>query len=794
MVFGVSVAPTVSSVTDASNRTWWEGKITLHALCFAATAVSLAAVAWTSGEFSHFAALTVVVALGHVVSGLPKKGSFRLSYVISPAALTMAFFMRDDLLNVFAGGSLFPLVSLLTVVQAIVSFNLRSTRSLYDSLLLSLTVILLAGESALSARFAFLLLAYAVVALAFMTTAYSVGEFDQFRLLRSPRPLGLGVPVVGTVALTMIAATAVFVVLPQSYRGLDAQALPSRLDLTTGRPAPPSLNSGGDQAPWSQFLPSREDAVAGPDEGAPTGGGAQGNTSGAGAQPAGLSSAQAAGQAAGGQAEGQGQAGEGVAGSNGTGAAAFPVELAGYTPLGYQGDEGRDVVMHVRSPLASYWRGQILDEYDGIGWKASEGSSQLVANRSDGLQFSDVPWWANRVRSYVQSFYPKVKQPEAVFTGYSPGFIAAGTPADWRSGATVAEKVESLRQAESYRVVSAIPMLTPEALRSDRADRAYARSLELPVANVRVWALTLSIIAGAETDYDRAVLIERYLLENFDYDLRVPPFSPSRDVVESFLFERRAGYCAQFATAMAVMARSVGLPARVVTGYLPGQYNSLTGVHTVRLSDAHAWVEIKFRRLGWAPFDPTPRPDSPWALDVGYGAATRGFQQFLREGIRDLSLGGSTNAAGAVTRAFGDHGSLWLTAAPYAATIAVLALGLFGLLRIRDRRRLRSAEGYSLLRGDDRDRVRSVYRKALRRLERGGYPRRRPGQSPDEYVASLKRRHLPLPHGFEQISGRANSALYDPRSLDLGVVREVKRTLKSMGTPPVPLRTRTARR
>jgi len=62
---------------------------------------------------------------------------------------------------------------------------------------------------------------------------------------------------------------------------------------------------------------------------------------------------------------------------------------------------------------------------------------------------------------------------------------------------------------------------------------------------------------------------------------------------------------------MAVMARAIGLPARVAAGYLPGRYNGLTGVHEVRLQDAHAWVEIKFREYGWVPFDPTPRPDSP---------------------------------------------------------------------------------------------------------------------------------------------------------------------------------------
>ena len=122
---------------------------------------------------------------------------------------------------------------------------------------------------------------------------------------------------------------------------------------------------------------------------------------------------------------------------------------------------------------------------------------------------------------------------------------------------------------------------------------------------------------SSRTYYDKAAKLERFLLKNYTYDLRVPPLWRSNGVVDSFLFERHTGFCAQFATTMAVMERLVDLPARVVTGYVPGSYNSLTGVHVVRLQDAHAWVEIKFRRYGWVPFGPTPRPDSPWRWTRG---------------------------------------------------------------------------------------------------------------------------------------------------------------------------------
>jgi hypothetical protein len=169
---------------------------------------------------------------------------------------------------------------------------------------------------------------------------------------------------------------------------------------------------------------------------------------------------------------------------------------------------------------------------------------------------------------------------------------------------------------------------------------------------------------------------------------------------------------------MAVMARSVGLPARVATGYVPGGYNSLTGAHTVRLQDAHAWVEVKFADAGWVAFDPTPRPDSPWAIDRGFGGATRTVQQIVRTQLKDLVVGGASSATGAAS-------ALVLGVGP-AVGIALglaLAAGLAGLVRGRIRARTAGHGGYTLLPGPDRQELRKAYLRALRMLSRKGYPR-----------------------------------------------------------------------
>src|SRR6185312_4519207 len=82
----------------------------------------------------------------------------------------------------------------------------------------------------------------------------------------------------------------------------------------------------------------------------------------------------------------------------------------------------------------------------------------------------------------------------------------------------------------------------------------------------------------------------------------------NRDVTDYFLFDAKAGYCEYFATAMTVLLRADNIPARMVTGYLPGARQA-DGRFLSRESQAHAWVEVYFPQYGWITFDPTPRPD-----------------------------------------------------------------------------------------------------------------------------------------------------------------------------------------
>src|SRR5437773_1011917 len=122
---------------------------------------------------------------------------------------------------------------------------------------------------------------------------------------------------------------------------------------------------------------------------------------------------------------------------------------------------------------------------------------------------------------------------------------------------------------------------------------------------ILIEALAREVTSGESTPYGRARAIEQHLRRSYQYSLDVGT-TVSADPVDDFLFTRKTGYCEHYATAMVVLLRALGIPARLVTGFLPGLWNDFGNYYTIRQQDAHAWVEVYFPRSGWVTFDPTP--------------------------------------------------------------------------------------------------------------------------------------------------------------------------------------------
>lgn len=162
--------------------------------------------------------------------------------------------------------------------------------------------------------------------------------------------------------------------------------------------------------------------------------------------------------------------------------------------------------------------------------------------------------------------------------------------------------------ATTYVAQSVVSTATEEQLRSageDYPQWVRDRYLALPDGiPARVLALARNLTATEPTPYDRARAIESYL-RSFPYNLDVPLPPRGRDVVDYFLFDLREGYCDYYATAMVVLARAAGLPARLAIGYASGFYDPYRAEYIVTEASAHAWPEIYFPGYGWIEFEPT---------------------------------------------------------------------------------------------------------------------------------------------------------------------------------------------
>ncbi len=146
----------------------------------------------------------------------------------------------------------------------------------------------------------------------------------------------------------------------------------------------------------------------------------------------------------------------------------------------------------------------------------------------------------------------------------------------------------------------------------------------LPEIPHRVTQLAYDITAAYETDYDKALAIEDYLSNNYTYTLEPPPLPPEQDFVDHFLFDGREGYCTYYATAMVVLARTIGLPARYVEGYVVPS----TGSQIITNNESHAWPELYFEGVGWLQFEPTSPYTSRMATATTESSNGLGYETF----------------------------------------------------------------------------------------------------------------------------------------------------------------------
>lgn len=270
-----------------------------------------------------------------------------------------------------------------------------------------------------------------------------------------------------------------------------------------------------------------------------------------------------------------------------------------------------EVLFHVDASDQDYWRLTSLDSYDGNNW-TSKGqfnpASGALAAPVPGVQ-TTVVQQDYRIATLTGAWVPAAFAPTRV-SGIPTAF-------DSDTSALIVQDSGQLQPNNHYSVVSAKPDLSSaELAASGSASSGPSKEdLTLPVGTLKdIGPITNRVVSesGATTAYTDAVAIQDYLRSSpFTYDQNVQAGSSS-DYLYTFLTQTHRGYCEQFAGAMAVMLRTVGIPARVAVGFLPG--DSAGGVpvggltdYTVTGNDAHAWPEAYFSGIGWVAFEPTPR-------------------------------------------------------------------------------------------------------------------------------------------------------------------------------------------
>jgi transglutaminase-like putative cysteine protease len=371
-------------------------------------------------------------------------------------------------------------------------------------------------------------------------------------------------------------------------------------------------------------------------------------------------------------------------------------------------------VMRVQCERGLLWRGAVYDKYTGRAWEQTDlrnGWASLVGppgyftidvNKASLKGLAPRPQVAQRILAEKQ-------MPSVLFGAAEPVRVEGRMMRVVQTGYGGISAPRMVFKGSQYVVYSDIPdVFTPAQLQS--AGTVYPPEIEsvyrseLPFGTERIRELTQKVIADAATPYDRARAIQEYLEQNYIYgDVeRVPA---GEDVASYFLFRTQQGVCDMFATAMVLMSREAGIPARLVTGFAAGQFNPERQEYLVTHKEAHAWAELYFPGYGWIPFDPQAR-------------RTAGLMTTL-ESLFESS--------GSVFRLLSERHLFPLTLAGLTLALIYYALRPAWCRRTKP-----------LAPQDHRGHVVRLYHQMGAFLRRRGYPRQ-PGQTPREYLTHLAR-------------------------------------------------------
>jgi transglutaminase-like putative cysteine protease len=302
-----------------------------------------------------------------------------------------------------------------------------------------------------------------------------------------------------------------------------------------------------------------------------------------------------------------------------------------------------------------YLRATTADRYAGQAITSSDTSATPFDANADLISADGLPDGRTTIQTIVRVLASRTA---VAFGPEAPVRFSLPTEVELRGG--VSQDVATIRldtpiqQNQDYSVASAVSVATTQELRAageEYPEWVRSRYLQLPRGLPRrVIDLAHSETAGQTSAFDKATALESFLRDSFTYSTHVPEVPQGRDWVDYFLFDSKQGYCDYFATAMTVLLRVEGVPARVASGFAPGDFDDASGAYIVRENHAHSWVEVYFPRYGWIIFEPSairpiperadqapppaPAAQAPSSDSVASGQLTPEEQDELR-GLRE---------------------------------------------------------------------------------------------------------------------------------------------------------------
>ncbi len=273
------------------------------------------------------------------------------------------------------------------------------------------------------------------------------------------------------------------------------------------------------------------------------------------------------------------------------------------------------VVMRVRSQAEGFWRVQAFDRYTGQGWELARNNQTKTLTRSEWSYqfFLPRPVTLNKTKEVIQTYtivselpnlIPALTQPKELY--FPTTEVAIDSENGLRAPLGLAEGV-------TYTVLSEVPYrdrtwLQRAPIEIPADGQSYLQIPPQIAAKVR--EETQTILSKSEktidSPYEKALYLAQYLKQRYKVRPDLPLLQKNEDLTEAFLFKYKGGYPDHFSTALTMMLRSIGISARLVVGFAPGEFNPFTGLYVVRNTDAYAMTEVYFPKFGWFAFDPIP--------------------------------------------------------------------------------------------------------------------------------------------------------------------------------------------